>query len=1028
MKQSRQNHWIGNDAWRYVSLCFFLFLFFSLPAFSLSRERTLDQFHHTAWTAKDGAPSQIGAIAQTEDGYLWLGSTMGLYSFDGVEFTLYKPPDGVVLPSHGITNLLATPDGGLWIVFRSSGLAFLKNGQIRVFSQPDELPKGEVFCLARDLDGRIWAGTLAGLALFDGSRWIEIGDDWNIPRERIWSMFADRGGTFWVAVGDTIEYLPRGSSLFQSTSVRSVGVPYMTQSPDGRIWKTEWGKSTGTIQLTDEAPSGPNVDIDATQLHFDRDGALWMVGANTEGVKRIRFPENLGPGVLRRDSETFESFTPQKGLSDVSTGNILEDHEGNIWITSNKGLDRFSQRRLVSVILPLTHSKYLLLPGDSGEMWLATNGADPLRRISGDKIVEEGPPMEATSFYREPGGVVWWGSFGGIWRQSNGRFDFFPDPTRSNQWVWEIFPAEDSGALWVRLGDLGLVNFKDGVWTTGKKPIGLPDKGPSSSFQDYRGRVWLGYSSGDVFVIDRGEANRYSREEGLDLGRISVIRGRGEQIWFGGEKGLAVFHDGRFKTVATAGEQLGTISGIVETADGSIWLNELHGIVHIPADERRQFVEDPDHRVIYRVYGILDGMPGGAQMTSSVSAAAEGTDGRIWFATDNGLVWIDPSQHEINSAPPPVVIKSLTTSDRTYHPTNALELPKGTESIQISFTALSLSVPERVHFKYLLEGVDHDWWDAGTRREALITNLGPGDYRFRVIASNSDGVWNNEGAVIEFTILPMFHQTNWFLALCIGILCALAWFAFRWRLQSVKNVMRLQFQERLAERNRIAQDFHDTLLQGFVSASMQLHAVSRELPADSSVKSGLSRVQTLIRKLIEEGRDTVSGLRYEKNGGPLDLEHELFQVRQEVDVHKRVEFRVIVAGAPRPIDRMIADEILFIAREAVVNAFRHSDATMIEIEIEYGARSYRVAVRDDGRGIDSDTLASGREGHWGLKGMHERAKKIGAHLKVLSRAGAGTEILLSVPNRIAFGDQANRLARHLGKLVGGVRRAGTKAK
>lgn len=988
---------------RFLSLCFLSVLLCSSVS-ALDRDRTLAQLHHTAWTAKDGAPSQITALAQTGDGYLWIGSARGLYRFDGIEFDPYVPPAGVKLPGYNIYALLATPDGGLWISFRPFGLGFLKDGQLRVFSSPEELPKSEVFCLANDAEGRTWAGTLSGLALFDGALWVEIGSDWNLPNQRIWSMFTDRDGTFWIAIGDTIAYLPRGSKTFQQTGIRTVGVPEMVQGRDGRLWMTQWDQPVQTMPIHGIAANETEIQVNAYKLYFDRDGSLWMIGRYANGITRVRFPEKLAKGTVAPDSQELESFSAQDGLTDNTSGNILEDREGNIWISSTKGLDRFSRSHLVSVRLPPTFVSLTLLAGEGGDIWVASTGPNPLLRISGDKLIKASEPLQVASVYRDSDGTVWWGSNGGIWKQSKDRFEFFRHPAGPSVWFWEIFRAPDPGGLWTRLGDLGLAHFNNGVWTKTEKPKELPEKAPAASFEDQQGRIWLGYSSGNVYLMNGKAIQSFSRSDGIDIGKIKVIRGRGAQIWLGGETGLALFDNGRFTTVKAAGDQLGSISGIIETADGALWLNEMRGIVCIPREETRRLLDNPDHQISYRLYHILDGLPGGPQMNYSVSTAVEASDGRLWFATDNGLTWIDPARLKVNDLPPPVVVKSLTTQDKAYRSPELMELPKGTESLRINYTALSLSVPERVHFKYRLEGYDDNWRDAGTRREVFFTHLGPGTYRFRVIASNNDGVWNEEGAALEFTILPMFYQTNWFLALCAATVVCLAWLGFRWRVRQVKNLLHVQFQERLAERTRIAQDLHDKLLQGFVSAKMQLYTEVHDLPADTPKTRRLKGIYELLGELIEEGRSTVKELRTSQDAEFTDFEQQFLKLREEFDTGKNVDFRIGISGTPRPLHPLIGSEVLQIGHEALINAFLHARATAIEVEIEYGLKSLNLVVRDNGCGIDSEILRSGREGHWGLTGMRERAERIKAEIKIWSRVNAGTEVVVSVPRRFAFKD------------------------
>src|SRR5262249_13488982 len=309
----------------------------------------------------------------------------------------------------------------------------------------------------------------------------------------------------------------------------------------------------------------------------------------------------------------------------------------------------------------------------------------------------------------------------------------------------------------------------------------------------------------------------------------------------------------------------------------------------------------------------------------------------------------------------------------------------------------------------------------GGRREAFFTNLKPGSYRFRVIACNNDGVWNQQGAALDFVILPAFYQTSGFLLLCVAAAAFLAWTAYLWHHRQVAARLDLQFQERLAERTRIAQDLHDTLLQGFLSASMQLHVVVDEIPADAPEKPRLHRVLQLMAAVIEEGRNAMRGLRTPapQTSGADDLGEALARVPRELGLDEAAHLRITVGGPARRLRPLIRDEVYRISREALVNAFRHAAAAEIEVEIEFAARALRVLIRDDGRGIDPAVLRAGREGHWGLSGMRERAEGMGARLKLWSRERAGTEIELSVPGEIAFRDRSSGLRGWWHRLVPG---------
>jgi signal transduction histidine kinase len=385
--------------------------------------------------------------------------------------------------------------------------------------------------------------------------------------------------------------------------------------------------------------------------------------------------------------------------------------------------------------------------------------------------------------------------------------------------------------------------------------------------------------------------------------------------------------------------------------------------------------------------------------------------GRIWFSMNRGLSVVDPSRVANSSAPALVHIQTISADGAPVDLQNPVRISADCQRITFGFAGLSLSVPERVRFRYALDGFDPGWSEPKTATEAIYTNLGPGSYRFRVIASNSDGLWNSAEAVIRFEIEPLLWQTWWFRLLIVlaGVFVMVA--LYQLRLRSLTRQLNVRFEERLAERTRIAQDLHDTLLQGVLSASMQLHVAVERLPDDSTAKPPLSRILQLMGQVIEEGRNAVRGLR-SSNSDSLDLEQAFSRIRQELavqnDMGEQIGFRVIVEGRPRSLHPVIRDEVYRIGREALVNAFRHSRAKIIEVEVEYAAKRLRILVRDDGCGISPQVLQSGREGHWGLAGMRERAERIGARLKLRSRVASGTEVELSVPSYVAFQTQPSQ--------------------
>jgi ligand-binding sensor domain-containing protein len=485
-------------------------------AFALDRDRSIAQFYYTFWSEKDGAPSEISALAQTKDGYLWIGSARGLFRFDGVNFEEYLPPPGVNLPSHSIFSLMATPEGGLWIAFEPNGLGFYKDGSLTVFTRPEELPDSPVHCFARDNDGRIWAGTETGLEFRQGDRWISVGREWNFTPEMTRSLFVDREGTLWVATVKQVVYLKRGAKRFELGGPVGTGVTTLAQAPNARVWLADDGTNeVRPVPAEGHNSTAPGPSIAANgvrELLFDRDGALWITRLDS-GIVRIRNPGQLEARKYGPQDRELESFGAKGGFPAGSAYNLLEDREGNIWVGCSNGLIRFRHNQVVPVRLPQRYERLTLLAGQHGELWVGTIYDKPLLKISGENIVPEKGGNTVSSVLREANGDVWWGSRAGIWRQRDATFTYFHLAREAvPDWMWDLIPGSDNHGFWVKLGDVGLVRFHNGVWNLHDWPRGVPSVGgtfrygPSASYRDPSGRFWFGYTSGQIYLLDQDHA------------------------------------------------------------------------------------------------------------------------------------------------------------------------------------------------------------------------------------------------------------------------------------------------------------------------------------------------------------------------------------------------------------------------------------------------------------------------------------------------------------------------------------------
>ncbi len=768
---------------RTLQVCLFLALACSCAA-AFANDRTIAQFAHTAWGPKDGAPSPVTALAQTSEGYLWVGSPAGLYRFDGVVFEHYQPQSGEPFPVGSVSSLLAQSNGDLWIGFSSGTISLLRNGRTTDYTARDGLPAGGIWSLAQDREGTIWAATHTGLARLEGSRWKEVGKDWNFPTGLVRTIFLDRQGTLWVSTEDTLVFLPAGARRFQPTGIRVGQVSQIAQAANGKLWMAETTRSVRPIPLSDtRQPSDEaEVRVGSVRILFDNDGALWITSVG-DGLRRSRTPELLR-GRIEEFSTAVESFTAKEGLSDDVIRAILQDREGNIWVGTNNGLDRFHKTNLVPLVSPLkVGTGDVWAAGEAGDLWV--ENVIPMVRVHEGHVDRSRQfPTSAISAYRDSAGAIWWFCPFAIYRYDAGSYTkialppSFPKPYTEG----EIAMTEDgSSALWLAAVE-GLFYRKKGEWQRLETASEFAKSSPVTAFTDWMGRAWFGYEGGTIIIVNQAKIQRVFPANDSPVGSIQALSGSRRHIWVGGVSGLAFFDGNRFRRIIPAdAETFGSIRGVEETSNGSLWLAENRGAIEIPATEILRFLGDPSYRVKYRIFDSFDGLPG------IYPKVIQTTDGKLWFSASDGISWVDPANISTNALPPPVLIRSVRANGRHTGSLTNLALPPRTINLQIGYTALSLTVPEKVRFRYRLEGVDKDWQDAGTRREAFYNGLGPGKYHFRVIACNNDGVWNEEGAYLDFVIAPTWYQTTWFRLLCVAAFLVVLWGLYQLRVQQLRG-------------------------------------------------------------------------------------------------------------------------------------------------------------------------------------------------------------------------------------------------
>ncbi len=969
---------------------------------------------HDFWGFKENAPQGTEAIAQTGDGFLWLGTPTGLYRFDGTRFELFHSALGDQLLSTSISALFAPPSEGLWIGYVFGGFSYLHNGRITNYSEIAPTT-GSIRSFAQDANGVLWAATTSGLWKFDHSRWQHIGPESNVPAGPTAEARFDQNGTLWVLTGvqaapaGDLLYLRPGSTQFQ-TAANGLHFIGFTVDAEGRVVTSRESKQVLDKSKGDsgDLPSAyPVLRNGSTQI-VDRTQSVWIIESGPN-LLRIAGSEG-GVDALIRGS----LHHPETHNLNPFNGAKLVDREGNIWFDEQGGVHRFYYTPLIIQELPKNSgSQFAVTADDQGAVWITTSGnnkAKFFRVVNGQIGPRNFQGGGVGCVYRSPDKTIWFGRTDGLWHLVNGnlvRVDL-PKEMSDQAPFLQTITRDRSGGMWVSFGRHGLYRLADGVWTSYGGREDLPKTGVVIEFTDSLGRVWFGYTKSQLAVLDGDHVQVFGPSDGIRVGNVTAILGRGSEIWIGGEFGLQQFDHGRFHNIqATDSELLRGISGIVETANGDLWLNGLGGIFHVRRSEIAEALKNSAYQVKGEHFGTRAGLPGYPAQLRPLNTAIEGSDGRLWFATSGGVVWLDPARPQTNIPPPPITIQSVSADDKNYPLGSALKFPAHTSSVQVSYAAISLSDPASVHFRYKLQESDKDWHEVASASPVSYRNLAPGSYHFSVMATDTNGVWSDKVAAAEFVIQPAFYQTGWFLVLCAAAALAALYLIYLIRLSQVAQHFRIRVDERVNERTRIARELHDTLLQSFQGLLLHLQIVSDLFATrPEEAKQKLDHAIDRAAEAIKEGREAVQGLRSSQTGTK-DLAVALRTLGEELAatemIQNRPAFSVGVEGAPRNLHLIARDEVYRIAAEALRNAFHHAHASRIEAEIHYDERQLRLRIRDDGQGIESQVAADdGHARHWGLHGMRERAKLIGGSLEVWSRAESGTEIELIIPASTAY--------------------------
>jgi len=973
-------------------------LFLLAPSsWALNPIQPASSYLQTTFTVADGLPSNVvNAIVQTADGFLWLGTNDGLSRFNGRRFRRFSFRGSGSTPQGVVHALALSPEGDLWIG-TDTGLAHISAKDLDqadrspvAFYHPGDPKSDEILCLHFSRDGILWVGTRSGLfrwhdggfqpvlagawisrleetsnghmLVINGTDWMELDGLREIPHSdvaaelgvqpnQIFDVVADHTGALWFCTASGLarqsgKTITRFQPFGHSTPTTPNGAFRAMEDKQGNVWVFN---QRGLFRATTTGLELLAAGMNAASVFSDTDGTLWV------GRK--------GDGLVRFKDGSVQIFKPIPGLLNTRPMTVLADKNGRLWVGSScGGLSLFDGKnfKVYNEQDGLQNScVYALAEGADQDLWLGTGG-------------------------------------GGIFRFRAGKFTQFSLPQGlPSQFVYSVTVSRD-GSLWVGTED-GLSHMQNGSFHNYTATDGLASNRVINVFEDRQGGIWVATPQG----VDRRSGDRFIHvpSEPPSFGRRSIGFGEtssGEVYVLGAPRGISRVQDRRVIEINAEMELL----TMLQADPRDIWLTGANGIFRVPASQFGWVPQEHEGALDYEQFGPADGLLS-PQSSYGLPNMTTTPDGKLWVATAHGVAMLDVMHLPHESKKPVVYVEEVTVGRKTEVASRELVLPPGTHHIAVHFDSIELASPEKIRFQYRLDGVDPAWLDADATQSAVYTNIPAGAHLLHMRACNAYGVWDRSGATYSINQKPYYYETIWFRGLSLAAGLSLLTGAYLFRLGQVRRQMRIRLEERLDERERIARELHDTLLQSVQGLIFRFHAIAERLSDTEPSRGAIEHTLDRANQVLAEGRDRVGSLRTLADTGA-NLPQLFASAALEIMQNSQMEFKVVVVGNPRRLHAVAREEAYWIGREAVMNAVRHSHGSEVEIEVTYSDKTLRLRIRDDGRGIDQEHLDAGRERNWGLVGMRERARKIRSQMEVLSRVGAGMEIELVIPAGVAY--------------------------
>jgi signal transduction histidine kinase/ligand-binding sensor domain-containing protein len=980
-------------------------LLFSLQAKALDPSRTLTQALLRKWQVQQGLPqATISSIRQTDDHFLWLGTPAGLFRFDGVRFTDLRDIDPSLPDDLWVQDLCEDAQHNLWIATDGAGLIRLADGTARRFGPAEGLTTHDVRALLSDRSGVLWAATADGLARLNEGQAIFYHQEQGLSIVDLRAVCQALDGTIWVG-GKGRQLFRRNGSEFTPTNLdslpESATVNALSVTRDGAVWA---GTTDGLVRLKGgtELRFTTQDGLADDWVHCVAEGhagGLWV--GTKDGISRVR------------DGE-IESFRARDGLSQSTAYALCEDHEGSLWVGTKLGLNQFVDRRTI----PFTASEGLpsndtgpVFQDRSGTIWVGTLDAG-LARLDGRQFsvaahLRQGLPSDTIRALADgDDGELWIGSEDGVCRMREG--EVVENLTTemglpSNQ--VRCFCRDSTGTLWT--GTMaGVAQWRDGRFVepaSAGRPFRLP---VVALVDDGRGSLIVATEGGGLFRVADGQVGSYTLGDKMPRDVDAFFRDADGLVWVGtrGDGLWLIEGDRAIQFTVKDGLYDDELFGVAADDDGRLWMACSRGGFFVEIAELRRFAAGTTDRLTSTPFSPTDAQRAVECQAGVQPAVWKMQDGRIWFSTILGLLVIDPRHMQRRLPPLRVVVDGVKINGHPENPRQIGDVPPGRTSVEFHYTALSYASPTRTTFHYRLVNFDKEWIDAGARREAFYTNLPPGSYTFRVRAATLDGTSNEAAGPVTFTLQPYLYQRTWFLPSALGLAALTGWIAYRLRVRRIKA----QWRAVLAERNRIARELHDTLMQGFSGVTMQLQALAARLP-ESRERGTLDEIIADAGICLREARRSVAGLRSTPDGEP-GLASAVAQAARQITETHDVRLLLRLGPGPEGLAADVEYNLIRIVQEAVTNAVKHAGASTIEIVLDASPQRLRISIRDDGAGFDADADGHLQGEHYGLIGMRERASQIGADLRLTSEPGRGTTVTLERPTAPASASIPNGAA------------------